>query len=117
DTGEVVSGFLEENFPSYISDTFTAEMEDKLDEIADGKRTYKKTLQEFYAPFSKAVKEKEKIEKVTNLGKADENFKCPVCGSGMIIKLGRGGKFLSCERFPDCVGARTIDGQEIKGDE
>ncbi len=117
DTGEVVSGFLEENFPSYISDTFTAEMEDKLDEIASGKRTYKKTLQEFYAPFSKAVKEKEKIEKVTNLGKADENFKCPVCGSDMIIKLGRGGKFLSCERFPDCVGARTIDGQEIKGDE
>lgn len=118
DTGEVVSGFLEEHFASYISDTFTAEMEDSLDEIASGKRTYKKTLSDFYAPFRIAVKNKEKeAEKVTNLGKAGKEFPCPTCGAGMIIKLGRNGKFLSCERFPDCDGARTIDGVEIKADE
>jgi DNA topoisomerase-1 len=115
DTGEVVSSFLEEHFPTYISDSFTADMEDKLDDIATGERTYKKTLTDFYGPFIKDVKAKDKIEKVTNLGKAPAEFKCPVCQSDMIIKLGRSGKFLSCERFPDCQGARTIEGKELEG--
>ena len=115
DTGEVVSSFLEKHFPTYISDSFTAEMEDELDDIATGERTYKKTLTDFYIPFAKDVKAKEKVEKITNLGKAPNGEKCPVCGSGMIIKLGRAGKFLSCERFPECQGARTIDGKELEG--
>lgn len=115
DTGEVVSGFLEENFPKYISDSFTAEMEQELDEIAEGKREYVKTLKDFYGPFSKDVKSKEKLEKATNLGDADENIKCPKCGGKMIIKLGRTGKFLSCAKFPECDGARTIDGKELEG--
>jgi DNA topoisomerase-1 len=114
DTGDVVSSFLEKNFADYISDTFTAEMEDELDEIAEGKRKYEKTLRDFYLPFAKEVKSKEKMDKITNLGKAD-GFKCPVCGSGMIVKLGKTGKFLSCERFPECAGARTVDGKEIEG--
>jgi DNA topoisomerase I len=114
DTGEVVSDFLETHFATYISDSFTAEMEDELDDIANGDRTYKKTLADFYTPFTKDLKSKEKIEKATNLGKAPDDIKCPVCGSDMIIKLGRGGKFLSCETFPDCQGARTIDGKELE---
>ncbi len=52
-TGDVVSTFIENNFGDYISDTFTAEMEDELDEIAEGKREYAKTLKEFYGPFTK----------------------------------------------------------------
>ncbi len=55
DTGDVVSTFLEGNFQNYISDSFTAEMEDELDEIAEGKRTYEKTLKDFYTPFLKDV--------------------------------------------------------------
>ncbi len=115
DTGEVVSTFLEENFIDYISDSFTAEMENELDDIATGTRTYKKTLTDFYGPFTKDLKSKSSIEKITNIGKADPDIKCPVCGSGMVIKLSRSGKFLSCERFPDCTGARTIDGKELEG--
>jgi DNA topoisomerase-1 len=110
----VVSTFLENNFGDYISDTFTAEMENELDQIADGKREYEPTLRDFYKPFLKDVKEKEKTAKLTTLGEADDKLKCPVCGAGMIVKLGRGGKFLSCERFPDCKGMRNIDGSEIK---
>ncbi len=117
DIGDVVSSFLEEHFADYISDTFTSEMEDKLDEIALGNHTYKKTLTEFYGPFAKAVHAKENIEKLTTLGDADPKFPCPLCGSAMVIKLGRGGKFLSCERFPDCMGARMADGSEINADE
>jgi len=114
DTGEVVSSFLEENFMSYINDTFTAEMEDELDDIATGKREYAKTLQDFYTPFHKDVKAKEKIDKLTNLGPAPKEFKCPTCNDPMIIKLGRSGKFMSCERYPDCNGARRIDGSIVE---
>ena len=114
DTGDVVSTFLEDNFEEYISDTFTAEMEDELDDIALGKREYEPTLREFYKPFLKEIKDKEKTAKLTTLGDADPKLKCPLCHSGMIIKLGRGGKFLSCDKFPECSGMRNIDGSEIK---
>jgi DNA topoisomerase-1 len=116
DTGDVVSSFLEKHFIDYISDTFTSEMEDELDEIAEGKRTYIKTLSDFYLPFQKDVVGKEDIEKITNLGPGPKQFPCPVCGSDMIIKLGRSGNFLSCSRFPDCNGSRLIDGSELKPD-
>ncbi|MDO8575275.1 MAG: type I DNA topoisomerase [bacterium] len=115
DTGEVVSTFLEENFNDYISDTFTAEMEDKLDSIAKGEYTYLKTLTDFYKPFHKEVKAKEKTAKITNLGDADPKWLCPKCKSKMIIKLGKNGKFMSCSLYPDCEGARTIDGVELAG--
>lgn len=113
DTGDVVSSFLETNFPTYISDTFTAEMENELDEIANGERQYIKTLSDFYGPFSAEVAEKDKLDKATNLGDAEAHHACPKCGSPMIIKLGRSGKFLSCGRYPDCDGALTMDGQEV----
>lgn len=117
DVGEVVSDFLEKHFANYISDTFTAEMEDELDEISRGERDYEKTLKDFYIPFAKDVKSKEKLDKATNLGDAPENIKCPKCGSAMIIKLSRGGKFYSCSKFPDCDGALMLDGTELKGPE
>jgi DNA topoisomerase-1 len=115
DTGEVVSDFLEKNFPTYISDTFTAEMEDELDEISRGERDYTKTLKDFYGPFQKEVKEKDKLEKATNLGEAPDNIKCPKCGSSMIIKLSRTGKFYSCSKYPECTGALKLDGTEMAG--
>lgn len=115
DTGEVVSEFLEANFADIISDTFTAEMEEELDEIAEGTREYEKTLKDFYGPFSKAVKSKDKIAKINDLGPAPADMKCPVCGGDMIIKLGKSGKFLSCAKFPKCNGGRLIDGREVEG--
>jgi DNA topoisomerase-1 len=117
DTGDVVSSFLEQNFTEYISDSFTAEMEDKLDLIAEGKAKYLATLKEFYGPFLAEIKEKDKSDKITNLGDADPEFKCPKCDSPMVIKLSRNGKFLSCGRYPDCDGALTIDGKKIQKDE
>ncbi len=115
DTGDVVSSFLEDNFAEYISDSFTAEMEDELDEIANGDRSYLKTLKDFYTPFIKEVKAKEKVAKATDLGAAPTDMKCPICGGKMIIKLGKSGKFYSCAKFPDCTGARTLEGKELQG--
>ncbi len=115
DTGEVVSTFLEEHFAHYISDSFTAEMEDKLDDIANGTRQYTETLTEFYGPFKKEVAEKESLDKSTTLGDADEKIKCPKCNGAMIIKLSHNGKFLSCKNYPECIGARMADGTELAG--
>ncbi len=116
-TGMVVSGWLEEHFPQYISDSFTATMEDNLDEIARGERGYTETLTDFYGPFEKAVVAGDKLPKATSLGDAPTEFPCPLCGSPMEFKLGRGGVFMSCKRYPDCLGARTEEGVELKGDE
>ncbi|MBI5457351.1 type I DNA topoisomerase [Candidatus Kaiserbacteria bacterium] len=112
-TGDVVSTFIEGNFAEYISDTFTAEMENELDEIAEGKRKYEKTLKDFYGPFNKAVKSKNKIAKITNMGDAPKEFPCPICGGPMVYKLSKNGRFMSCEKFPTCLGARKEDGSEI----
>ena len=107
DVGDVVSTFLEQNFPTYISDTFTAEMEDELDEIADGKREYVKTLSDFYTPFQKEVRKKDKeAGKLTDLGDVPAEFACPECGKRMVYKLSRRGKFMSCARFPECLSGR-----------
>ena len=115
DTGDVVSSFLEEYFMNYINDSFTSEMETELDEIAEGKREYSKTLKDFYGPFTKDIEKKSKeAKKITDLGPAGKEFPCPKCGKDMVIKLGRAGKFMSCSNFPECHGARTVDGEEVK---
>ena len=113
--GELVSSFLEEHFMNYISDTFTAEMEDELDDIARGKRSYEKTLTDFYTPFHRAVLGKKDIPKINNLGDAPKELHCPVCGDSMCVKLGKSGKFYSCKKFPACFGALTLEGKVIEG--
>lgn len=117
DTGDVVSSFLEKHFMDYIGDDFTSGMEDQLDDIANGDREYVKTLSDFYKPFHKAVEAKEDIEKLTTLGPGPKQFPCPDCNAAMDRKLGKNGTFLSCSRFPDCTGARLIDGTIPKPEE
>ncbi len=115
DTGEVVSSFLEKHFADVISDTFTAEMEEELDEIARGEREYEPTLRAFYGPFTKSVAAKEDIPKVTTLGDAPDGMLCPTCNGKMILKLGRSGTFYSCTTFPVCKGARMMNGDAMEG--
>jgi DNA topoisomerase-1 len=112
----VVSTFLENNFGKYISDSFTSEMENELDEIATGEREYAKTLKDFYTGFQKDVKAKENVDKLTNLGPAPAEFPCPLCQAPMEYKLGRGGKFMSCTTYPACDGARTEQGGTVEPD-
>lgn len=114
DTGLVVDDFLFKHFENIVSETFTADMENKLDEIASGDRAYEKTLKDFYTPFSKEVKSKDKIDKVTNMGDAPEGTVCPKCQATMVVKLARSGKFFSCSRFPDCDGALTAEGKVVE---
>ncbi|KKU60055.1 MAG: topoisomerase protein [Parcubacteria group bacterium GW2011_GWA2_47_12] len=115
ETGEAVSAFIEKYFGAYISDSFTAEMEDKLDDIAGGTREYEKTMREFYTPFNKEVKKQSKdAEKITSLGDAPSGMLCPLCESPMEKKLSRIGAFFSCKKFPECKGARSLDGSVVE---
>ena len=112
---EIVDGFLFEHFADVVSEKLTAEMEDKLDDIAAGKREYAKTLADFYTPFAKEVKEKDKTTgKATHFGDAPEEMKCPKCGSAMHVKFGKSGKFFSCAKYPECDGALKSDGKAIE---
>lgn len=110
DTGRVVNNLLSKHFQNIVDVNFTAEMEDNLDKIADGKKDWIKMLGEFYGPFEKKLNDKQeeiKKEDFTVLGKS--KVKCPECGKSMIIKLGRYGRFLSCSDFPDCKGMLGLD--------
>ncbi|MHB8443088.1 MAG: type I DNA topoisomerase [Patescibacteria group bacterium] len=110
DVGIVVSNFLSKYFTDIVDTNFTADIENKLDDIANGKSEWTKIVSNFYTPFNKKIESsQEGIEKkdITNLGESTEV--CLECGSPMYIKLGKYGKFLSCSRFPECKGMRSIE--------
>ncbi len=99
DRGKEVNRILVENFPDIINEGFTAEMEGELDQIAQGENNYLNVLNDFYLPFSKSLKQVEnKIEKIY----------CDICGSEMIIKFGRYGKFLACSNYPECKNIKSF---------
>ncbi len=112
DTGEVVSDFLVEHFRKYVDYGFTSEMEQELDEIASGKLNYETVVGNFYKDFYTYIESKKDMPKITNLGRASDEFKCPECGANMVVKLSKVGKFLSCERYPECSGMLSIDGKK-----
>ncbi len=109
DLAEVVTDMLVKNFPDIVDYKFTAEMEESLDDIADGKKKWIPVIRAFYEPFHKTIELKQetlKKEDIVNLEKTDEI--CEKCGSPMIVKLGRFGKFLSCSNYPKCKNAKPM---------
>ena len=107
--GTVVNNILVKHFPSIVDINFTAKLENELDEIAEGKDNYMKTCQDFYAPFEKNLKAKyEEVEKKDITDKPTEKI-CPKCGSPLIEKLGRYGKFYACSKFPECKHTESLE--------
>ncbi|MFQ7477204.1 MAG: type I DNA topoisomerase [Streptococcus sp.] len=106
--GEIVNKLIVEFFPDIVNVTFTAEMEGKLDDVELGKEEWQKVIDAFYKPFSKEVaKAEEEMEKI-QIKDEPAGFDCEVCGSPMVIKLGRFGKFYACSNFPDCRHTQAI---------
>ena len=103
ETGLLVNDLLVEHFPGIVDFNFTAAMEANLDKVASGEEDWVKLLREFYEPFSQEV-ERAKLEMPES--KAEIEYigrTCPTCGKGqLIIRWGRYGKFIGCERFPEC---------------
>jgi len=105
--GNIVNKVLVENFPEIVDIDFTANMEKELDEIAEGKDTWRKTINDFYVPFDKNLKEKyEDVKKQNTDIKTDKI--CPKCGKPMVEKLGRFGRFYACTGFPDCKHTESL---------
>jgi len=100
--GNSVNDFLVANFSDIDDIPFTAEMEDQLDLIADGKKDWIPVITEFYKPFEKEL-DKVKDAKRVKIETEKTGEKCPDCKKGdVVIRTGRFGKFLSCSTFPDC---------------
>jgi len=106
--GLIVNDFLVEHFADIMEYQFTAKMEDKLDDIADGKRKWQPVIKEFYEPFAKNIEKKKKEVKKSDIIKEKTDEKCDVCKADMVVKLGKNGKFLSCSRYPECKNARPM---------
>lgn len=112
--GMAANEFLVKNFPEILSLPFTADMEEDLDKISLGKLDWKKMMKDFYSKFEKDLEsvavnsERVKVE-TEKLGE-----KCPQCNEGdLVVRVGRFGKFVSCDRFPECKFTRPF--AEIAG--
>jgi DNA topoisomerase I len=115
DVGEVVTDLLVEFFPDIVDTAFTARFEEELDDIAEGKLGWIQVLDEFYGPFERMIeKSTDEIQRFEE--RLDE--KCPKCPTegrepgNLVIKLGKYGKFIGCDNFPECSYIRNMDGSE-----
>ena len=105
--GMIVTKILNENFQIFMDLDFTANMESQLDKIEEGDQEWKKVVEEFYSPLKEAIRiALENIEKVNMDEETDEI--CENCGSNMVIKYGRFGKFMACKNYPECKTTKAI---------
>ncbi len=106
--GMIVTDFMRDNFESIVSYEFTAEMEEKLDQIGDGDINWTDVISDFYKPFSEILKTAEaSIEKV-KLQDEVSDVPCDKCGAMMVYKVGRFGRFLACPNYPECKNTKPI---------
>ncbi|WP_327063066.1 type I DNA topoisomerase [Lactococcus lactis] len=106
--GEIVNKLIVEFFPNIVNTEFTAEMEKDLDEVEEGKRQWIEVVDQFYKPFAKELENAEEGMEKIQIKDEPAGFDCDVCGSPMVIKLGRFGKFYACSNFPDCRNTKAI---------
>ena len=110
--GILVTDKLKEHFPDVVNLSYTAEVEERLDKIADGDDIWQKVVQSFYDPFQKELKTAQSAMEDYKPKESDE--KCPLCGEMMLLRESRFGKYLSCSKFPACKGKVRLDAQGKK---
>ncbi len=107
--GTVVNKLLVEHFPEIVDIDFTAKMEDELDKIAQGKKKWIPVIENFYWPFEETIKEKYQTIIKKEFIEERSNEICEKCGSAMVIKTGRFGKFLACSNYPKCKNVKSLN--------
>ena len=132
DKGRLVTTFLNSFFKRYVAYDFTADLEEKLDEVSAGALNYKQLLRDFWAEFSASVGETKElklsqvIDELDHVlsphifpdpGDGSDPRKCPACENGRLnLKLGRFGAFVGCTNYPDCKFTRPIGATSGEGD-
>jgi DNA topoisomerase-1 len=106
--GFTVNDLVVKHFPDVVDVGFTAHMEDDLDLIARGEREWVPVLREFYGPFEKAVSLAEQTMEKAMVADQPTGEKCDKCGSDMILKWGRFGKFIACSNYPTCRNTKPF---------
>ena len=106
--GRMVTSMMEEYFSDIVDIEFTADLEERLDEVEEGKVYWKQILRDFYPPFEANLEVAEQqIEKV-EVKDEPSDVQCDKCGAMMVYKMGRFGKFLACPNFPECRNTKPI---------
>src|SRR3989304_5130837 len=108
DLGMLVTHLLVEHFPDIVDLNFTAQMEEELDEIEEGRRDWVKVVREFYTPFEKDLKQAEKQIVEVEFPEVEIGQPCPECGRPLVRKHGRFGEFIACSGFPECRYTRPV---------
>jgi DNA topoisomerase-1 len=132
DKGRLVTTFLNSFFRRYVAYDFTADLEEKLDEVSDGKLDWKQLLRDFWRDFSAAVGETKELKLSQVIDELDQVLaphifpqgedgvdprKCPACADGRLnLKLGRFGAFVGCSNYPECKFTRQLGAKPGEGD-
>lgn len=108
DLGFTVNDLLVKYFPDIVDIGFTAQLEERLDDIATGERRWTPVLTDFYQPFHIAVERAS--ESMPKVKMEDEPYgeDCEKCGAPLVVKMGRFGKFIACSAFPTCRNAKPL---------
>lgn len=109
DLGIVVNNFLKTNFNDVINYDFTADIEEKFDDIAENKVKWQEVIKKFYAPFETDLTTTEKNAERQKIEPKMTDEKCPTCGKPMVIRDSRRGQFMACSGYPDCKTTFSID--------
>jgi len=106
--GKIVNDIMKNYFKEIVDVTFTAQLENKLDNVEDGEKQWVDIMKEFYSGFEGVL-----IEAENSIGQVEipvevSDVICEKCGKNMVIKMGRYGKFLACPGFPECWNSKPI---------
>jgi len=117
DVGRVVNKFLTEYFTKYVDYDFTARLEDELDAVSRGEKEWVPLLEQFWSPFKERIDHTEQNVKRSDVTHEAMDEKCPKCNEPLSIRLGRHGRFIGCNNYPECDYTRDLNADGNEKDE
>ena len=106
--GRTINSMMTEFFGPIVDTEFTADLEDKLDGVEEGRVDWHQVLQDFYPPFEQMLEHAEDVIEKVEIKDEPSDEICDKCGAQMVYRVGRFGKFLACPNFPDCRNTKPI---------